>query len=484
VVRAGEEKSGPFALKMALRAGDARFEREAELLWRARHPNVPRFHGAGIWECERGEFPYVVMEWIEGLGLYEWSRQHNPTSRQVLQTLAQLAGALAVVQAAGGVHRDVKGDNVLVRQADGKPYLTDFGSGWVHGAAVLTQEIFAPGTEQYRSPEAWAYQRFFCFHPKAHYGGCGKDDLFSLGVLAYRLVTDEYPPPTRLGEDGAEVWLDGRGPRPPRELNDKVCRALDEIIMRLVAVVPMQRYRGDCLRAAVALERAAKNAGPEADEPLFAWEIEPAAEQPPESGAVRRQVERRLRRRDAEAIRRAKEREAAAQVELERQEASEQQRAQAPTEKEGAGFAVRRWVLGAAFMAALMIVVMPQRQQSPQAWETPAVARAEPGEAEESKDGGSSGLGDDVSAASVTEAAKEVPVYGPPGFTAGVPKSPLAGQRRPPCRPRLLEVEIRGGCWYENGRSRPPCAEGSYEWQESCYVPVFRPHQEPASEDP
>jgi eukaryotic-like serine/threonine-protein kinase len=305
VVRDGHEEDGPYALKLALRPMDLRFEREAELLARIHHPNVPRFYGAGLWECEQGEFPYVVMEWVEGVGLYEWSSQHNPTSRQVLELVAQVARALEATHKAGGMHRDVKGANVLVRLADGKPYLMDFGSGSVEGSPVLTREVLAPGTDAYRSPEAWAYQRFYCFHPKAHYGGFAKDDLFALGVMAYRLVTDEYPPSTHPAEEGSDVWLDGVGPRAPRVLNPKVCVELDERIMRLLSIRPGKRFNCSAREAAEAFEKAARSAGPKADEPLFEWEMQPDDEGAAGKEGARRRGGHRPRHRKLEAVRRS-----------------------------------------------------------------------------------------------------------------------------------------------------------------------------------
>jgi eukaryotic-like serine/threonine-protein kinase len=72
-------------------------------------------------------------------------------------------------------------------------------------------------------------------------------------------------------------------------------------------------------------------------------------------------------------------------------------------------------------------------------------------------------------------------LYGAAASAAKMPKIPLDGQRRPPCRAHLFEREILGGCWVEQERLNPPCADGYYEWEGNCYLPVFRPQREPVS---
>ncbi|HEX8701883.1 MAG TPA: serine/threonine-protein kinase, partial [Myxococcaceae bacterium] len=191
-VRVGREEAGSVALKLAVHPEDPRFEREVNLLSRLRHPNVPSHLGHGVWRLPGGaEHPYLAMQWIQGSPLYDWAAQRNPTSRQVLRVLAQATRALEAVHAAGAVHRDVKGANVLVRLGDGRVFLSDFGSCRYAGASTLTPRAFPVGTPAYRGPEPWRFALRFLNVPTARYKATPADDLFALGVTAYRLVTDE-----------------------------------------------------------------------------------------------------------------------------------------------------------------------------------------------------------------------------------------------------------------------------------------------------
>ena len=462
VEREGREKEGEFALKVAIQPGDKRFEREAELLRRISSPHVPRFRAEGVWEHPAGAFPYVVMELVEGEALYEWAARRNPSSRQVLRLVAQIARALEATHAAGGLHRDVKGSNVLVRPGDGRAFLTDFGSGHYKGAATLTVRLLPPGTPAYLSPEAWAFVNAFLRHPTAHYPASACDDLFALGVMAYRLVTDEYPPLTQPGESGSEAWSPGGpGARPVRELNPRVSPRLEAIIQRLLAMAPVERFGGRAREAAEALEQAAEGEGPEADELLFIWN-----------------PEHRPLFRSPEAVRLAKEQEAAAREEQARREVEAQcrvkvGRAQAPFQ-----FIARQWRAAAAaglLLTGFALAVQLQRMVVPE----PAPGTDTQGSHVAVGDGASS---PHTGTAPQRTDDKRRPVGLP------MPEQPFPGQSKAPCK-RMGEVEIRGGCWFRVPDAKPPCKEegkeDAYAWKGACYGPSYPVRQrEPTSSPP
>src|SRR5512140_2250053 len=92
------ELAPPVALKVAQHPADPRFARERELLFRLRHPSIPRLWDAGEWLHPSGaRYPFVVMEWVDGVPLYQWARLNPGYSAQVPRLLAQLARALQAV---------------------------------------------------------------------------------------------------------------------------------------------------------------------------------------------------------------------------------------------------------------------------------------------------------------------------------------------------------------------------------------------------
>ncbi len=256
-VRVGQEAAGMVAFKLALYPWDPRFLREGALLSLIHHPSVPPLLGHGFWMHPSGmAFPFVVMEWIEGMSLYDWAREHAACSRQVLRVLAQLARALEATHACRAVHRDVKGDNVLVRRSDGRAVLIDFGSGHYPAAARVTWQPLPPGTPAYQSPEAGLFQLRTVRTPGAHYQARPADDVYALGVTAYRLLTGDYPPEPEpeQAEDG--TWhMKERHPPAPWERNPQVEPALGALILRMLSLVP--EARGTAGELAEALEAAA-----------------------------------------------------------------------------------------------------------------------------------------------------------------------------------------------------------------------------------
>jgi serine/threonine protein kinase len=428
--------ASPVALKLALLPRDPRFAREVELLSCVRHPSVPRLWDHGEWQHPGGTlYPFLVMDWIDGAPLYDWARQHNPSSQEVMQLLAQLARALQAVHAQGCVHRDVKGDNVLVRHSDSRALLTDFGSGRYPDAVTLTPDILPPGTPAYCSPEASLFSLQFFRDPTARYSAQPADDLYALGVTAYRLVTGQYPEFAEPSQDEAGTWhLEGLASPAPRVLNPRVAPRLDALILRMLAI--RAEARGTAAELAEALEQAAQHTSVASTRSLF--EVSSRTVDPAErssSPASPRSWRRRLAK-------------AAALLAL-------------------GGWAW--WLIPSKFP------------------EQPAGGSRAPGTALR-EDGGASGLGDEAANASMAAS--------PPPSVPGVKAEdtlpePLPGQERPDAKGRCAHqrhIPLNGGCWKAVPIDREECAalklagHNGHMFKGACYVPVIVHGRQPTSE--
>jgi hypothetical protein len=429
VCLAEDPEAGGYALKLAREPGDLRFEREGELLSRIRHPHVPGLRDRGVWHDSQCKgYPYLVMQWVEGLPLYDWARLRGFTSRQVLQVLAQLARALEATHR-HGVHRDVKGDNVLVT-SEGHAVLVDFGCCRYPGARELTTGVLPPGTRAYRSPQALRHEREG--DPAERYVGTAADDVYALGVTAYYLVTGSYPP---QGTEGAPRLL------PPGQLAS-VTPELETLILRMLSDHP--QARGTAGELAEALEQAEKSTGPAANERVWPSRSMLPTERASRPGPTRRHLARQALRRHSKRLAVA-----------------------------GA--------LAAGVLAGGLLPLLPRLANKEQPAQLAAVEEEKQAEAD--VDERTVGLADG-GVNEVLAAAEAQPSHGVPGYVMAtpLPEKPEPGQKKPPCKSPDQRA-IHGGCWAPLA-TKPPCQD-FYEHDGRCYAPVMlRTRRQPASEEP
>jgi serine/threonine protein kinase len=264
-VRVGQEQQGPVALKFSVHPWDGRMVREARLLSRLDHPCIPRLLDHGMLRMlDNTQRPWLVMEWIDGAPLYAWAQRHAPSYLEVCLLLAQLARALEVLHAAGVVHRDVKGDNVLVGSSGGRPFLIDFGSAHVQGEERLTWQSLPPFTPAYLSPQAALFDLNLIRQPHTYYFPCPADDLFALGVTAYRMVMGQYPPALQRYRDEAGQWrVECPDFRPLLDNTPRVQPLLREWLLRLLSQVPEERGSAALLAQALEAEAAELRKAPQ-----------------------------------------------------------------------------------------------------------------------------------------------------------------------------------------------------------------------------
>jgi serine/threonine protein kinase len=231
-----------YALKMALRLGDPRAEREtALLLTKAIHPNIVRMHGHGRWPHPKEGYHYIVMDYVEGPTFIEWVESTNPTFHQLGAVLDKLALALGSLNENEAWHRDVKPENILVRASDSEPILLDLSVADYEGADTLTDQPLPPGTPHFRSPEALRFNRQNWGRHGARYEYRATDELYALGVTAYRALTGHWPFPLELPRELLEDAILWRVPPSPDTVNRRVPPALSRLVMRLLEKDPKAR---------------------------------------------------------------------------------------------------------------------------------------------------------------------------------------------------------------------------------------------------
>ena len=200
------------ALKLLPADSDAREARassiieEGRLLARVRHPNVVTIYGA-----ERiGDVVGLWMERIDGETVEQRVSRESPlNTSHAIEIGIQICHAVSAVHKAGLLHRDIKAQNVMLAR-DGRAVLMDFGTGRELGGASASSNSLA-GTPLYLAPEVLRGANATI-----------QSDIYSLGVLLYRMVIGTYPVCARSLPDSASR---SRAPRARRGCGTAARRA-------------------------------------------------------------------------------------------------------------------------------------------------------------------------------------------------------------------------------------------------------------------
>src|SRR5258708_30366682 len=215
----------------------ARFQREAKAASYLHHPNIAQVYDYGQ---ANGKY-YIVMELVEGTDLHRYLRGRGVLDIDRAITIAHdVALGLAAAHRRGGVHCDVKPQNILIGR-DGSIKLTDFGIDSVMDAYRLTDTLTTLGTVQYSSPEQAQGE---AVTPSA--------DVYSLGIVMYEMLIGRTP---FDGDNPVAIVMQHiqDAPTPPRQITPTIPPALERIILRCLEKVPDMRFR-DGSQLAQALE--------------------------------------------------------------------------------------------------------------------------------------------------------------------------------------------------------------------------------------
>ena len=162
-----------------------RFIREAQAAARVSDPNVAAVFRTGFLQ---DDLPYLVMEWIKGTSLADWLASGTQLGEDgIRRVVLGIAKGLAGAHAKRIVHRDVRPDNVLVEEDTGRVALTDFGIAATLATGAETPERLTETGELLSHPRYAAPEQF------AGHGVTERADIYSLGVIAFEMLTGEHP---------------------------------------------------------------------------------------------------------------------------------------------------------------------------------------------------------------------------------------------------------------------------------------------------
>ena len=155
-----------------------RFQREAEVLGRLRHPCIVHIYGVQF----EGPAPHIAMEYIEGEDLEDiLKKQKRVSVEESVPVICAVASALEHVHAAGVIHRDLKPSNLMVTN-EGDVKILDFGVAKDSEGEALTTMGAVIGTPHYMSPEQASGQP-----------ATPLSDMYALGMIWYQMLVGSVP---------------------------------------------------------------------------------------------------------------------------------------------------------------------------------------------------------------------------------------------------------------------------------------------------
>jgi len=205
---------------------EKRFVSEAIIMERLSHPNIVNICGVS----DKGEPPYVVMEYIEANTLKKKIETCGAlTFEETLYYTKQILEALIHTHERGVVHCDIKPQNIMLLP-DGSIKLTDFGIARIIDSDENKESDTAVGTVYYISPEQASGRRID-----------GRSDIYSLGVMMYEMATGRLPFSAEDTSAVSRMHIE-QNPMRPKVLDPEIKTGLEQIILHAMEKIPFLRF--------------------------------------------------------------------------------------------------------------------------------------------------------------------------------------------------------------------------------------------------
>jgi serine/threonine protein kinase/tetratricopeptide (TPR) repeat protein len=206
---------------------ESKFLQEARRLAQLSHPGIVTVYDVGTHDGHC----YIVSDYLEGESLQDWLNEHQPDWQEATRFAINIAEALAYAHTHRTVHRDVKPDNIILKDHK-TPVLIDFGLAISDESVGESERGLISGTPYYMSPE--------------QAGGRGhridgRTDVYALGAVLYRMLCGRTP---FDADDVSQLLRQVRedDPQPPRQLVPDLPAELERICLKALAKRTGDRY--------------------------------------------------------------------------------------------------------------------------------------------------------------------------------------------------------------------------------------------------
>lgn len=247
VIFLAERSDGTFNHRVAIkiiRNGRAteeniqRFKREQQILARLNHPGIAQLYDGGV--TEEG-FPYIIMEYVDGMPITEYCETHNCTIDKKIELIKMVLEAVQNAHENLTIHRDLKPDNILIDRS-GKVKILDFGISKLledDDNLMLTQTGSKILTPRYAAPEQIKGTNITT-----------ATDMYSLGVVLYKLLTgiDPYDLDNKTRYEVEQTIIHDEPCKPSEAISDLQLKRrlkgdLDAILLKSMRKEHGKRYR-------------------------------------------------------------------------------------------------------------------------------------------------------------------------------------------------------------------------------------------------